>query len=490
MTSVTLVHPEDSITIPIHQAIHKCTLFSNNQTLTISPYQVQSPVSLSIFREFITALEGATVNITATNLRGLELLCAEFGFSEFAANLSSFNPPSEDSHRQQIGSPLTEVRKAFLSESFLFIVNGLEIARELHASAALFPAVREQLSVDGCARKFFVKDSRIEAADIDSFQLLLSGERLSNIRSQLLLSKVLGNENLERLFLNCSKTDIRMNLSELMVEKRIDLESVDLSVEALDNLLLSESVTVKSEDALLQFILKLGPGYRDLLRHIAIGFLSEDGLSLLDEALGIPPESVWESAIEQITHSPLPPFDSQIISDFPEIFAEFRKKRFSLLWRGTRDGFKPKEFHRRCDGHPNTLTVFLDTEGNIFGGFTPEMWESRMWNGKSGNDDNCFKADDSLKSFLFTLKNPNNIPARRFALKNEMKHQAIYCNYKCGPHFGRLAMDVGDESNTYMYIYTSIGLTYTNDTGLNDHIVLTGSDTFQIHEIEVFEITD
>jgi hypothetical protein len=102
--------------------------------------------------------------------------------------------------------------------------------------------------------------------------------------------------NLECLFLGCSKADIRKNLSDLVKERRIDLESVDvlvLSFEALDSLLLSESVSVESEDALLRIILKLGPGYRNLLRHIQIVFLSEDGFSLLEEHFGIPPESLW-----------------------------------------------------------------------------------------------------------------------------------------------------------------------------------------------------
>jgi hypothetical protein len=58
--------------------------------------------------------------------------------------------------------------------------------------------------------------------------------------------------------------------------------------------------------------------------------------------------------------------DSRIISDFPEIFAEFQEKQFSLLWRGSRDGFEAQEFHRRCDGHANTLTVISDTDGNVF----------------------------------------------------------------------------------------------------------------------------
>jgi hypothetical protein len=112
---------------------------------------------------------------------------------------------------------------------------------------------------------------------------------------------------------------------------------------------------------------------------------------------------------------------SRIISDVPTIFAEFRKKQFSLLLRGSRDGFEAQEFHLRCDGHANTLTVILNTKGNIFGGFTPVEWES---------GEPHYKADDSLKSFVFTLKNPHNIPARRFALKDENNSQAIYCYSK------------------------------------------------------------
>jgi hypothetical protein len=97
-------------------------------------------------------------------------------------------------------------------------------------------------------------------------------------------------------------------------------------------------------------------------------------------------------------------FCSQIIVGFPEIFNEFWGKRFSLLYLGSRDGFKNEEFHRRCDGHANTLTVILDTKGNIFGGFTPVEWESRVHNGKYGEEDNRFKADESEKSFIFILQ--------------------------------------------------------------------------------------
>jgi hypothetical protein len=147
------------------------------------------------------------------------------------------------------------------------------------------------------------------------------------------------------------------------------------------------------------------------------------------------------------------------------------------LWRGSRDGFDAQEFHRRCDGHTRTLTVILDTEGNIFGGFTPVEWDSR-----SG-----YKADDSLTSFLFTLKNPHNIPARRFALAN----YAVLCYSAYGPRFGYPGdVYVSDDCNTNNDSFTSLGRSYTNDTGLDDTIVFTGSRNFQVQEIEVFKITE
>jgi hypothetical protein len=115
-----------------------------------------------------------------------------------------------------------------------------------------------------------------------------------------------------------------------------------------------------------------------------------------------------------------------IVPDFPELFEDFRNKQFPLLWRGSRDGFTVEDFHSRCDGRPNTLTVILESDRSIFGGFSPVTWDStRKW-----------KVDPSLKSFLFTLRNPYSVPARQFALKAEKKDRAIYCSSTYGPDFG------------------------------------------------------
>jgi hypothetical protein len=90
IASVTLLHPEETFTMPVLQAITKCSLFQNNPILLVSPYRIQSRVSLSIFQDFLSALEENAVNATDTNFIGLKRLCKEFDFSELAAKLSEF----------------------------------------------------------------------------------------------------------------------------------------------------------------------------------------------------------------------------------------------------------------------------------------------------------------------------------------------------------------------------------------------------------------
>jgi hypothetical protein len=176
---------------------------------------------------------------------------------------------------------------------------------------------------------------------------------------------------------------------------------------------------------------------------------------------------------------PSPLLDSVIVSDFPGIFAEFGGQPFSLLWRGSRDGFGANDFHSHCDGHVNTLTVILDTDGNIFGGFTPVEWESP--------EKSKYKADPSLKSFLFVLKNPDKVQARRFVLKAEKKETAIYCASNRGPSFNDIGVSSDCNTNDSSYTYC-FGDTYTNDTGLDKNTFFTGSKRLKVKEIEIFEI--
>jgi hypothetical protein len=124
----------------------------------------------------------------------------------------------------------------------------------------------------------------------------------------------------------------------------------------------------------------------------------------------------------------------------------------------------------------------LDTKGNIFGGFTPVEWESGPVHGK---------ADQSQKSFVFTVKNPHNLSARRFCLKSDKKHQAISCNSGSGPDFYDISVSGQCHSDMESYAYfNGTHDVYKNDTGLNGETLFAGSNCFRVEEIEVFEITD
>jgi hypothetical protein len=184
-----------------------------------------------------------------------------------------------------------------------------------------------------------------------------------------------------------------------------------------------------------------------------------------------------------------PCFDSEIISDFPSIFDEFRQKQIKLLWRGSEDGFGAQDFHKKCDNHANTLTVIEDTNGNIFGGFTPETWESRPWYGKQGTESNTWKCDESGRGFVFTLRNPHNVSARIFRLRADKKQFAMICAESLGPGFGNCFV-ISNESNVAKVLMADFGEVYTNDTGMEGKTLFTGADTFIVNKIEVFEIID
>jgi hypothetical protein len=170
-------------------------------------------------------------------------------------------------------------------------------------------------------------------------------------------------------------------------------------------------------------------------------------------------------------------FDSTILTEFPSIFSKFQDKRKTLLYRGSRDGFQSSSFHSRCDDKPFTITIIETTKGFIFGGYTPIAW----------SNDGRYKCDDSLTSFIFTLKNGHNTIPMQFPLKSDFKQYAIcsYTNY--GPSFGGgrdfyVAFSSGD--------YANFGHSYNNTTGYEGTTFLAGEYNFMVKEIEVFALTE
>jgi len=156
----------------------------------------------------------------------------------------------------------------------------------------------------------------------------------------------------------------------------------------------------------------------------------------------------------------------------------FKNKSFSLLWRGSRDGFDAAEFHRLCDVKSNTVTVIKNTNGFIFGGFTLIPWSSF-----------CGYKEDST-AFLFSLTNPSNTPLKLKANlpKNAAGHDSIY-----GPTFGKgFDLHVSSLSNTNRGSYMKFhSYEFPNGKGGNEGgiFIVGGSNCFfQTVEIEVFQV--
>jgi hypothetical protein len=170
--------------------------------------------------------------------------------------------------------------------------------------------------------------------------------------------------------------------------------------------------------------------------------------------------------------------DSKIISDIPSPLKQFENRKWNLLYRGSRDGFQGSNFHSKCDGQSNTLTLILTTKDFIFGGFTPIAWDSS----------NSYKTDNSNQSFLLSIKNARNTEPQSFPLVNSAK--AIHCYFSHGPKFGYgYDIYVANGCNENSSSYTHLGNGYRNDTELNGKEVFTGERQFQVKEIEVFTIT-
>jgi hypothetical protein len=172
------------------------------------------------------------------------------------------------------------------------------------------------------------------------------------------------------------------------------------------------------------------------------------------------------------------PFESQILKDNqPELIklCEFNPKdRWTLLFRGTRDGFGATNFHSKCDGHNNTLTI-LKAKGSsyIFGGFTSINWDS-----SSG-----WKSDPN--AFLFSLTNRDNQPCK---MKQINITNSIYCHSGYGSTFGRgHDIYIANNANTTAGSYSNLGNAYQHPQPNQGYSYLAGSNHFQLSEIEIYE---
>ncbi|CAF1002697.1 unnamed protein product, partial [Brachionus calyciflorus] len=173
--------------------------------------------------------------------------------------------------------------------------------------------------------------------------------------------------------------------------------------------------------------------------------------------------------------------DSAIISnkllyeDFSSLY-RLSNQNFKLLYRGTKDGFNASDFHRKCDGKNNTLTIIKTDKSFIFGGFTGAAWSS----------DEKYVFDEN--SFVFSLKNNEKT---KYFMNCKDPNEAIYCSKNLGPCFGKGDISIADQSNMSNKNKSNLGNSYeeedSKDEDYDMSYLLAGSKLFNVAEIEVFQ---
>ncbi len=66
------------------------------------------------------------------------------------------------------------------------------------------------------------------------------------------------------------------------------------------------------------------------------------------------------------------------LPDIEYLFKLFEDKitSLTLYYRGSRDGWMSKHFHRKCDGKGATISLLQIENGDCIGGFTNKTWAS------------------------------------------------------------------------------------------------------------------
>lgn len=157
-------------------------------------------------------------------------------------------------------------------------------------------------------------------------------------------------------------------------------------------------------------------------------------------------------------------------------------KIFELLYRGTKDGFRMDDFHRKCDNKGKNIVLLKNTSGHIFGGFASVAWESPF---------TC-AYKQAPGSFLFTLTNMYGIEPTKFPLKDDNCVCAVEHDNNWGPTFGSgRDLIISSYCNTNDS-YTSFPRTYNDSTGKGRSIFTSNTSTidssFKLREFEVFRV--
>lgn len=167
------------------------------------------------------------------------------------------------------------------------------------------------------------------------------------------------------------------------------------------------------------------------------------------------------------------------------------RRKFNLLFRASDHNHSASKFHKKCDGHKETITIIKSNHGNLFGGYTSIKW--RLSGG--------YKSDKT--AFLFLIRSKSEQCPKAFDLKeNDSAHScAVYIDPYKGPSFGDgFDIKIGDKCNDLLFYMDKDQENgcYTFKQGSYDHNnELCGGSRydakycyFRANDYEVFEIKE
>jgi hypothetical protein len=267
------------------------------------------------------------------------------------------------------------------------------------------------------------------------------------------------------------KEDIREpNMSAEQTKKLIDdvgshLKSGQKPLDELKNhLLVGKSCTFKSKNLTIN-------------QNLIVEFnLIESKYECLTIPITNDVDSKREDAIQKIDMNNSLILTNKQAEDLVKL-CKLTSHKFELIYRASRDGFKSADFHSKCDGITDTLTIVkAKGNSNIFGGFTGASWDCS----------NKFKIDKS--AFLFSLVNKYGTPVR-VEIDPKFPDSAIFCGSFYGPCFGLSDLYLSSDSNKNQDSFSNFSFIYKYPQEEESVVgLLSGSYCFTTSEIEVYKL--
>ena len=159
-------------------------------------------------------------------------------------------------------------------------------------------------------------------------------------------------------------------------------------------------------------------------------------------------------------------FDSKIefIEDLVKSWLSNKEFKTELLYRKSRDGSTPNNFHNKCDNKGITITFIETTKGYKFGGYTELPWD------KSGE-----KKDKS--TFIFSFNKMQKYTARN-------NNASICCSSSEGPRFGCCWPEIYFEGT----LDRGASSDYNQCTFADKRVLTNGEQYWDVKELEVYQI--